>query len=156
MKWWDQMPWSWFLNVFKPTFSLSSFTFIKRFFSSSLSAIKVVSSAYLRLLIFLPEILIPAYASSSLAFQMMYSAYKLNKAIPSPGMAILLKSYLIWEAFPNYMFKWIATFISHSWSLETQKSKIKGMTDSVPGWGPLPSDVFKRRQERECSEGSHL
>ena len=79
MKWWDQMPWSWFLNVFKPTFSLSSFTFIKRFFSSSLSAIKVVSSAYLRLLIFLPEILIPAYASSSLAFQMMYSAYKLNK-----------------------------------------------------------------------------
>ena len=35
---------------FKPTFSLSSFTFIKRFFSSSsLSAIKV-SSAYLRLI----------------------------------------------------------------------------------------------------------
>ena len=48
-----------FLNVeFKPTFSLCSFTFIKRLFSSSLSAIKVVSSAYLRLLIFLPEILI--------------------------------------------------------------------------------------------------
>ena len=40
---------------FKPTFSLSSFTFIKRLFSSSsLSAIRVVSSAYLRLLIFLP------------------------------------------------------------------------------------------------------
>ena len=36
---------------FKPTFSLSSFTFIKRHFSSSsLSAIRVVSSAYLRLL----------------------------------------------------------------------------------------------------------
>ena len=47
--------------------------------SSSLSAIKVVSSAYLRLLIFLPAILILAYASSSLAFCMMYSAYKLNK-----------------------------------------------------------------------------
>ena len=43
-----------FLNVeFKPTFSLSSFTFIKRLFSSSsLSAIRVVSSAYLRLLHF--------------------------------------------------------------------------------------------------------
>ena len=41
---------------FKPTFSLSSFTFIKRLFSSSsLSAIRVVSSAYLRLLIFLPS-----------------------------------------------------------------------------------------------------
>ena len=51
-----------FLNVeFKPVFSLSSFTFIKRLFSSSLlSAISVVSSAYLRLLIFLPAILIPA------------------------------------------------------------------------------------------------
>ena len=41
----------WILS-FKPTFSLPSFTFIKRLFSfSSLSAIRVVSSAYLRLLI---------------------------------------------------------------------------------------------------------
>ena len=43
------------------------------------SAIRVVSSAYLRLLIFLPAILISACASSSPAFLMMYSAYKLNK-----------------------------------------------------------------------------
>ena len=64
---------------FKPTFSLSSFTLINRLFSSSLSAIKVVSSAYLRLLTFLPAILIPACASSSLAFHMMFSAYKLKK-----------------------------------------------------------------------------
>ena len=63
---------------FKPIFSLSSFTFIKKLFCSSLSAIRVVSSAYLRLLIFLPAILIPACASSSLAFRMMYSAYKLS------------------------------------------------------------------------------
>ena len=64
---------------FKPAFSLSSFTFIKRLFSSSLlSVTRVVSSAYLRLLIFLLAILIPAGASSSLAFCMMYSAYKLN------------------------------------------------------------------------------
>ena len=34
---------------------------------------------YLRLLIFLPTILIPACVSSSLAFHMMHSAYKLNK-----------------------------------------------------------------------------
>ena len=53
---------------------------MKRFFSSSLfSAIRVVSSAYLRLLIFLPEILIPACSSSSLAFCLMSSACKLNK-----------------------------------------------------------------------------
>ena len=69
----------WMLS-FKSTFSLSSFTFIKRFFSSSsLSPIRVVSSAYLRLLIFLPAILSPACASVSLAFRMMYSADKLNK-----------------------------------------------------------------------------
>ena len=65
---------------FKPTFSLSSFTFIKRLFSSSsLSAIRVVSTAYLRLLIFLPAVLIPACASSSRAFLMMYSEYKLSR-----------------------------------------------------------------------------
>ena len=67
----------WILN-FKP-FSLSSFTFIKRLFNSSISAIRVVSSAYLRLLTFLLAILIPACASYSPPFLMMYSAYKLNK-----------------------------------------------------------------------------
>ena len=42
---------------FKPAFSLSSFILIKRLFgSSSFSAVRVVSSAYLRLLIFLPAI----------------------------------------------------------------------------------------------------
>ena len=65
---------------FKPIFSLSSFTFIRKLFSSSpLSAIRVVASAYQRLLIFLLEILIPACASSSPSFLMMYSAYKLNQ-----------------------------------------------------------------------------
>ena len=62
----------WMLS-FKPTFSLSSLTFIKRLFSSSsLSATRVVSSAYLRLLIFLPAILIPGWASSSPEFLMLY------------------------------------------------------------------------------------
>ena len=51
----DAMIFVFWMLSFKPTFSLSSFTFIKRLFSSaSLSAIRVVSSAYLRLLIFLP------------------------------------------------------------------------------------------------------
>ena len=80
-KWWDWMSWSsfvWMLS-FKPDFPLSSFTFIKKLFSSSsLFAIRVVSSACLRLLMFLPVVLNPACASSSLAFHMMYSACKLN------------------------------------------------------------------------------
>ena len=70
-----------FLNIeLKPTFALSSFTFIKRLFkSSSLSAIRVVSSVYLRLFIFLPAILIPACASSSPEFHMMCSSCKLKE-----------------------------------------------------------------------------
>ena len=69
----------WMLR-FKPAFSLSSFTFIKGLFNSSLlSAISVVSSAYLRLLIFLPEILTLAWASPSSAFHTIYYASKFGK-----------------------------------------------------------------------------
>ena len=58
----------WMLS-FQLAFSLFSFTLIKRLFSSSsLSAIRVVLSAYLRVLIFLLAILIPACASSSPAY----------------------------------------------------------------------------------------
>ena len=65
--------------IFKPAFSLSSFNLIKSLFSSSsLSAIRVISSIYLGLMAFLLEAFIPACDSSSLAFCMMYSPYKLN------------------------------------------------------------------------------
>ena len=85
----------WMLS-FKPTFSLSSFTFIKRLFSTSLlSATEVVSSAYLRFLIFLPATLISACALSSLAFQMMYPAYKLNKK--SDNIQPWCIPFLIWN-----------------------------------------------------------
>ena len=69
-----------FLNVeFKPAFSLSSF-------ASSRSPLVPLCFLplnwyhvqYLRLLIFLPAILIPAYASSSPAFRMMHTTCKLN------------------------------------------------------------------------------
>ena len=69
----------WMLS-FKPTLSLSSFTFIKRpYSSSSLSAIWVVSSAYLRLLIFLLAILFPTCDLFSPIFHLMCSTCKLNK-----------------------------------------------------------------------------
>ena len=91
----------WMLS-FRPAFLLFSFNFIKRLFSSSLlSAIRVVSSAFLKLLIFLPAILIPACDSSSPAFLMMYSAYELSKhgdniqawSIPFP---ILNQLFHVW------------------------------------------------------------
>ena len=54
---------SFLILSFKSVFSLSSLNLIKRLFSfSSLSAIIVLSSAYVRLLIFLLAILIPAWA----------------------------------------------------------------------------------------------
>ena len=70
---------------FKPDFSLSSFTLTKKLFSfSSLSAMRVVSSAILMLLIFLLAILIPACESSSLKFLMMYSTYWRGKWQTTP------------------------------------------------------------------------
>ena len=70
---------SWVVS-FILAFSLSSFTFIKSHFNSSLrSAIKIVSSACLWLLIFFLEIVILVCNSFNLTFCMMYSAYKLNK-----------------------------------------------------------------------------
>ena len=75
---------------FKPSFSLSSFTFIKRLFSSSLSALRVVSSAYLGLLIS------PGNQEiSSPAFLMMYSAYKLNKQ--GDSIHLLCTPFPIWN-----------------------------------------------------------
>ena len=84
----------WMLS-FKPAFSLSCFTFIKRIISSLLSAIRVVSFAYLRLLIFLLAILIPACASSILASLTMYYACKLNKQ--GDNTQPWLTPFLIWN-----------------------------------------------------------
>ena len=92
MKWWDWMPWSsfsecWVLSqLFHSPLPLSS----KLFFSSLLSASSVVSSAYLKLLIFLLANLIAACAPSSPAFLMMYSAYKINKQALMYSLDVLL------------------------------------------------------------------
>ena len=93
------LPWSdgtgcmifvfWMLS-FKPAFSLSYFTFINRLFSSSsLSAIRVISSTYLSLLIFLPAILIPACASSSLSFRitfLQFSSGQFSRSVMSDSL----------------------------------------------------------------------
>ena len=73
-----------YINRQSPPISYNCIEFDPIFYSygqmdSSLSAIRVESSTYLRLLIFLPAILIPGCDSSRSAFCMMYSAYKSNK-----------------------------------------------------------------------------
>ena len=145
------LPWSngtrclivfWMLS-FKPTFSLSSFTFINRLFSSSLlSPDRVVLSTYLRLLIFLPAILIPACALSSTTFHMMYSAYKLNKQVDNiqpwhtpfpiwnqsivPCKVLTVASWLAYR-FPRRQVRWSGIPISknfHSWLWYTQSKAL--------------------------------
>ena len=92
----DAMTFIFWMLSSKPDFSLSSLTFIStdssvppRFLTNGSAVLisevvictsELCISAYLRL-IFLPAILVPGCASSSLAFRMMYSAYKLNKQI---------------------------------------------------------------------------
>ena len=78
---------------FKPAFSLSSFNLIKKFFtSSSLSAIRMVSFVYLKLLLFLLGIWIPACASSRPAFLIIHSAYKLISRVTIYSLDVLLSN----------------------------------------------------------------
>ena len=96
----------WMLS-FQSTFSLSSFMLLK-FLSHS--AITVVSSAYLRFLIFLLGTLIPAGNSSTLALSILYSASKLNKQgnnlQPCTPFPILNQSFVPWPVLT--VASWIA------------------------------------------------
>ena len=106
---------------------------------TSHSAIRVMLSAYLKLLIFLPAILIPACAYSSPAFLMMYSAYKLNNLgdntqpwstlFPIWNQSVFPCSVLTVASWPAYRFlrrqvRWsgisISFRISHSLLWSTQ------------------------------------
>ena len=74
------MPWSYFFEgVSSHLITVLFHPQLKRLFSYSFSAILVVSSVCLRLLVFLLTILIPASDSSSPAFCMMSSASNFNK-----------------------------------------------------------------------------
>ena len=76
------------LILCRPLFLLPSiFPNIRVFSSESALCIRWPD---LMLMIFFPAILIPAYASSSPAFLMMYSAYKLNKQVTKYSCDVLL------------------------------------------------------------------
>ena len=122
----------WMLS-FIPGFSLSFFTFIKSHFSSSLcSAIRVVSSAYLRLSIFLLAVLIPACVSTIQAFHMMYSSYKLNKQgdniqpwctpFPILKQSVVPCKDLTATSWPSYRF--LRTQVRESWNSFSEFSTV--------------------------------
>jgi len=142
-KWWDCMSWSSFFEcqVLSQLFHSPLSPTPRNFSFSSLYSIRVVSSAYLRLLIFLLAILISASASYSPAFCMMYSAYKVNKQRDNIqpwrtpftiwNQSLVLCPVLTVASWPAYWFlrrqiKWsgipIALRIFHSllWSTQTK------------------------------------
>ena len=116
-EWWNRMPWCWFSEcwvlsqLFHSPLSLSARGSLVICFLPC-----VVSSAYLRLMIFLPAILIPACASSSPACCIMYSAYKLNKQgdkiqpwrtpFPMWNQSVALYLVLTVASWPAYRFLW--------------------------------------------------
>ena len=135
------------LSLFNIEFQARFFTFLfhlikSTFSSSSLSAIRVISSAYLRLLPYFLKNLITAWASYSLAFHMMYSACKWNKQqddnidpchtpFPTLNQSVVSCQILIVSSWPAYRFlrrqvRWscilISLRISHSllWSTESK------------------------------------
>ena len=144
IKWWDWIPCSWLFEYWVSSQLFHSFTFMKRLFSSSsLSAIRVVSPAYLRLLMFFPAILSSTCDSSSPAFLMMYFEYKSNKQgdniqsghAPFPILNQLIVPCLVLTvvSWPAYMcfrrqVRWSGTLISsrifHSllWSTQSKVS----------------------------------
>ena len=105
-----------------------------------------MSSVYLNFLMFLPAILIPVCASSSLGFCLMYSAYKLNKQgdniqpyhipfpiwnqsiVPCPSLTVaswpayrFLKSQVRWSGIP------ISSRIFHSLLWSTQSKTLRNL-----------------------------
>ena len=95
MKWWEQMLWlSFWILSFKPAFFILLFHLHQEFSSSLLSAVRVVSPAYPRLLIHLLAILIPACNSSSPAFCMICFACKLDKQYDNTSFPILNHSFV--------------------------------------------------------------
>ena len=162
MKWWMVLDF-WMLS-FKPALSISSFTFIKRLFSSSsISAIRVVSYAYLRLLIFLLAFLIPTCALSSLVFCMVYYAYKLNKQsnniqpwhtrfpiLNQSNVPCLVLTVASWPAYYCYLLYTIKTNIAFQFELEAAACLLFWVLDLLS----LIEEKWKRERERERREGT--
>ena len=125
-------------------FSLSSFTLIKRLSSSSsLSAIRVVSSAYLRLLIFLPAIFTSACDSSSPACCTMYSACKLNKQADNIQPFVFLSQF--WpvhcstSAFKCCFYRFLRRLLR--WSGNSISWRIFHNLWSTQSWQPTPGSL---------------
>ena len=141
---------SWML-IFKPAFSLSSFTLIKRFFSSSsLPVIMVVIYAYLRLLIFLLRILIPASDSSSWVFHMMYAAYWEKAMVPRSST---LAWKIPWMEEPGGLQSMGLLRVRHDWAISLSLFTFMHWRRK---WQPTPVFLPGESQRQGSLVGCHL
>ena len=111
MKWWGQMPWSSFSECWalKDKFFTLFFHIKRPFSSSSLSAIRVVSSAYLRLFIFLPAGKVVWY---SYLFK-NFSQFVVIHTVKDFDVVIMQKYMFFWNSLAFYMIQQMLAF----WSL---------------------------------------
>ena len=130
----DAMIFIFWMLSFKPTFSVSTFTFIKRLFSSSsLSAIRVVSSAYLRLSIFLLAIVFQL-EKTIIEAHLMWSGQGDFSPLPvvpgwhfwgsvalAPGTQVLSPLYPVLRQHPLPLGQWASLLLPHFWGWVPQK-----------------------------------
>ena len=155
MKWWDQMPWSSFSECWalSQLFTLLFHHHQKACSSSSLSAITVVSPAYLKLLVFLLAILIPACVSSSPAFLMMYSAAA--KSLQScPTLCNPIDGSPPDSPVPGILqartLEWVAISFSNAWKWKVKVNSLSHVRLLATSWTAAyqapPSMGFPRQE----------
>ena len=129
------------------------------FSSSSLSAISVVSSAYLRLLIFLLAILILACVCSGPAFLMMCRAYELNKQgdniqpwrtpFPIGNQSVVPCPVLTVASWPTYRFL-IGPVLDRNLVVQSQWWESERRKEANIPWVTQPAFALQRiSQKRE-------
>ena len=153
----DTMILAFLIMSFESTFSLSSFTFIKRLFSSSsLSTIRVVSSAYLRLWTSLPAILIPACASSNPAFHIVSTAAATAaKSLQScPTLCDSIEGSPPGSPTPGILqartLEWVAISFSNAWKWKVKVKSLSRVrllaTPLTAAYQAPPSMGFSRQE----------
>ena len=137
----------WMLSS-KLAFSLSSFIFIKRLFSSSLlSAKRVVSSAYLRLLIFLLTILIPACASYHSGMTQIKSLNNCTVEVTNrfKGLGLI-------DRVPEWLWTEVCNIVQEA-VIKTIPNKKEIQKSKMLVWGSLTNSWGKKRRERQRRKG---
>ena len=127
----DAMILVFWMLIFNPTFSLYSFTFISRLFnSSSLSAIRVVSTAYLRLLIYLLAILKNGF-------------WRIKSTALTTTMSPMKTNQILWDFFFPYQYNSCDSQVSQWWRIFLQCRRHRfdpwiGKISWNRKWQPIP------------------